>query len=230
VRLIHASGRFDAGVPNLTTALDAYAQQADVITLTEVSPAAYGPALRAWVKREGWHLWHPRNGNADECAILSRTPLDQRKAWQLSDLPIPGRGGAQVYLVAAHVKGGPWVAVWHTPAHNSGLSKVGKAKTATRVYLAALARLHTLRLRMHGGGVVFCADWNLDLRRPTVRAQLAKPYPRMKWGWTPGQKNTEGGRVIDGVLTNLPILGPSVTLPTRTGFDHRAVLTVLGHK
>jgi hypothetical protein len=228
VRLIHASGRFDAGVPNLEHALDTYAPDADVITLTEVSPAHYAPALRSWAKANGWHLWHPRVNNADECAILSREPLDKRAAWRLSDLPIPGRGGAKVYLIAAHVKDGPWIGVWHTPAHNEGLSTVGKAAIPTSIYLAALTRLRALRLRMHGGGVVFCADWNLDLRRQPVRAQLQRPYPRMKWGWTPGQKNTEGGRVIDGVLTNLPILAHSVTLPAQPGFDHRAVATELG--
>jgi hypothetical protein len=230
MRMVHASGRFDAGDPNLEHALDAYAPHADVITLTEVSPAHYATALLDWSTANDWHLWHPRVGNADECAILSREPLDKRAAWRLSDLPIPGRGGAKVYLIAAHVKGGPWIGVWHTPAHNEGLSKVGKAATPTRIYLAALTRLHALRLRMHGGGVVFCADWNLDLRRQPVRARLAKPYPRMTWGWTPGQKNTEGGRVIDGVLTNLPILEHSVTLPAQPRFDHRAVRTVLGLK
>jgi len=72
--------------------------------------------------------------------------------------------------------------------------------------------------------VVLCGDWNLDLDRPAVRAQLAKPYPRMKWAWSGEQKATQGGRVIDGALTNLKVAEVAVTLPAQPGFDHKAVL------
>jgi hypothetical protein len=183
--------------------------------------------MRVWAKRNGWHLWHPNRRGRNECAILSRRPLDHRRAFRLTGLTLKAGRTAPLYLVAAHIKGGPWIGAWHTPAHNGGLRR---GLWPTRVYMSALTGLRAARMRMHGGGVALAADWNLDLRRCDVRAQLAKPYPHMQWGWTPGQKNTEGGRVIDGVLTNLPILEPSTTLPAQPGFDHRPVLTVLGPK
>jgi len=236
VRHVHASGRFTATPAQLEAALDVYARTsdggfaADVITLTEVSPNQYGVPLARWAARNGFELHHPKLRGRDECAVLSRQPLDRRKTWRLTDLTLQVGRTAPLYLVAAQLRDGPWFAVWHTPAHNGGLSTVGKSAFPTRVYRSALTGLRAARLKMHRGGVVLAADWNLDLHRPPIAAQLAKPYPLMHFGIDVDEAPTEGGRVIDGVLTNLPIVEKSVTLPAQPGFDHKGVLTVLGQK
>jgi hypothetical protein len=236
VRHVHASGRFTATPAQLAAALDVFAATdaggvaADVITLTEVSPNRYDLPLAEWAELNGFDLHHPKLRGRDECAVLSRLPIDRRKAWRLTDLTLKVGRTAPLYLVAAQLHDGPWFAVWHSPAHNAGLSTVGKAELPTRVYRSALTGLRAARLKMHRGGVVLAADWNLDLRRPEIVAQLGKPYPRMHFGVDVDEAPTEGGRVIDGVLTNLPIVESSVTLPAQPGFDHKGVLTVLGEK
>ena len=235
LRHVHTSGRFTASPAQLAGALDIYSGPlsaggfgADVITLTEVSPDRYDEPLAGWADRHGFSLHHPTMRGRDECAVLSRRPMDKRKAWRLTDLTLKVGRTAPLYLVAVKLQEGPWFAVWHTPAHNGGLSTMGKAAFPTRVYRSALTGLHHARMKMHGGGVVLAADWNLDLRRHDIALQLAKPYPFMHFGVEADEAPTEGGRGIDGVLTNLPIVEKSVTLPAQPGFDHRSVLTVLG--
>ena len=233
IRHVHASGRFTATPEQLAAALTFYATdpavKADVITLTEVSPAHLRPALRVWAAKSGWHRHHPPGAGKSECAVLARAPypFTHTQASRLSPLTLRSGRNTPLYAVDAEVKGGPWFSVTHTPAHNGGLDPTGKTAWPTRVYLSVTAGWHAARMRMHGGGVVLAADWNLDLSRKAVRDRLARPYPRMTWGWHSAQQPTEGGRVIDGILTTLPH-GDSVTLlPSRPGFDHRAVLTVL---
>jgi hypothetical protein len=79
-----------------------------------------------------------------------------------------------------------------------------------------------------GDGKVIAADFNVDLARGEIRDRIGKDYPHMHWSWHPGQKPTEGGRVIDGFLTNLPIKTKAETLPRLPGFDHHPVFAVLG--
>lgn len=224
LRLLEFSGRYDASRAHLVAALDEFAAQADVIPPTEVGEDGARRTLHDWAKRNDWHLWHPVRRGAAECAVLSRWPFDRRAAWRLTNLVLQSARTAPIYLTAARLKGGPWIGVWHSPAHTEGLRP---GLWPTRVYLSALTGLRTGRMRMHGGGCALTGDFNLDLSRPAIRSQLAEPFPHMRWGWTRRQAPTEGGRVIDGVLTNLPIRVPSVTLPPMDGFDHRAVLTVL---
>lgn len=199
---------------------------------TELSPDKYDEPLRDLVRDLGWWLFHPRGiPGADECAILSSVPFEDHAAWRLTELTLTkattGRT-APICLVAAKMSdGGPWLADWHTPAHNGGLDP----KTwPTKVYLSALEGLKVASRDMGhtGDGKVIAADWNVALERGEVRDRLGKPYPHMEWSWHRGQAPTEGGRVIDGFLTNLPIRRRAETLPRVSGFDHHAVFSVLG--
>lgn len=227
LRHVHASGRFTASPEQLVTALTLYATgyRADVITLTEVSPDKYDEPLARWAVGAGWHLHHPTGPGRDECAILSRQRFESRGVHRLTDLTLKVGRTAPIYLITAKVHDGPWFGVWHSPAHNGGLKP---QFWATRVYLSALQGLRAARMTMRGGdGVVLAADWNLDLRRPLIRDHLSKPYPHMRFASSRTSQPTNGGRVIDGVLTNLHIAHRSRTLPEQPGFDHAAVLTVL---
>jgi hypothetical protein len=231
VRHVHASGKSSrprVTPAELAAALTYFATDpkvcADVITMTEASP--YGGVIEKWAQMSGWYSYHPIGAGRSECAILSRAPFAATRSTRLTPLTLRSARKAPLYATSAQVDAGPWFSVTHTPAHNGGLDPTGKTAWPTRVYLSVAAGWHVARLRMKGHGVVLAADWNLDLARPKVRAQLARPYPHMTWGWHPGQAPTEGGRVIDGILTTLPH-GPSTTLPAQPGFDHRPVLTVL---
>jgi hypothetical protein len=224
ITVVHASGKASkpaATSAQMTAALNTYAADADVITLTEVAGIQMIAALVTWAAANKWHLYHPPNKGQRECAILSRKPLTAVKAHRLTDLTLKTGRTAPLYLVSAHVKGGPWVGVWHSPAHNDGLKP---GLWATRVYLSALAGLRAARMTMrHAGGVVLAGDWNL---RPALLERVS-PLKRLRWAGTADQKPTEGGRVIDGALTNLSVVTPAVTLPAQPGFDHKAVRVVL---
>jgi hypothetical protein len=244
--LIVASGKVTASPDQLASAL----RHHHVKTLKEKAPKA-GASLRGPRHRGGTgqvQRADPRRSRhdrrlvgsvpppgrspaADECAILSSVPLeDHRARGKLTDLHLTrattGRTSDRSSLTAAKMHDGPWLADWHTPAHNGGLDP----KTwPTKVYESALEGLHVARREMRGpDGLVLAADWNVDLARGEIRDRLGHPYPHMTWSWHRGQAPTEGGRVIDGFLTNLPIRHKGETLPSRPGFDHHPVFAVLG--
>lgn len=221
---VHASGKASkpaATGAQMASALDAYTEAgAQVITLTEVAGLEMTTTLASWAKTNRWHLYHPSAVGQRECAILSRKPFDRTKAQRLTDLTLKTGRTAPLFLVSAHIKGGPWVAVWHSPAHTQGL-KAGL--WPTRVYRSALTGLLKARMRMRGSGFVLAGDWNL---RPELLTKVS-PFKHLTWAGAAHQKPTEGGRVIDGFLTNLDVAEPAVTLPPEPGFDHRAVLAVL---
>lgn len=224
LRHVHASGRFTASKTQVIARLDYFLSadvRADVITLTEVSPDKYDQALIKWAKDNGWHLYHETVNGKDECAILSRFEFDKTETFRLTDLTLKVGRTAPLYLVTARIKGGPWVGVWHSPAHNGGLNP---NLYPTKVYIDSLDGIEDARHQMHGGdGVILCGDWNVALDRPEIRAQLAKPYPRMKW--IVPDANTNGGRPIDGDLSNRK--GKATVLDQQDGFDHKPVLTVI---
>lgn len=222
LRHVHLSGRFTAKVAELLAALDSFRvdRRADVITLTEVSPDKYDKALIQWAEDNGWHVYHETINGKDECAILSRYEFDRTETFRLTDLTLKVGRTAPLYLVAARLKDGPWFGVWHSPAHNGGLAP---HLWPTHVYIDSLDGLKDARHHMHGGGVILCGDWNVDLDRADMRNQLAKPYPRMKWIVT--DRNTNGPRKIDGDLSNRH--GDATTLDAPEGFDHNPVLTVI---
>jgi hypothetical protein len=237
--LIVASGKVTASPDQLAHALGHHVQTLEQkaphakrlgMLLTEVSPDKYNEPLRDCAHDLGWWLFHPQGvRGADECAVLSSVPLEEHAAWTLTDLHLTkattGRT-APITLVGAKQRNGPWLADWHTPAHNGGLDP----KTwPTKVYDSALEGLQVARRHMRGpDGLVIAADWNVDLARGEIRHRLGEPYPHMTWSWHPGQSPTEGGRVIDGFLTNLPIKTKAETLPRLPGFDHHPVFAVLG--
>jgi hypothetical protein len=239
--LVVASGKVTASPAQLQHAIRSHvktlhrmAPHADRygILLTEASPDKYNEPLRQVVEDLHWWLFHPlgRPG-ADECAVLSSVPLEDHATYRLTDLHLTKattNRTAPIVLTAAKLQHGPWLADWHTPAHNGGLDP---HTWPTHVYDSALEGLRVAVHDMGGGdGKVIAADYNVDLARGEIRDKIGKDYQHLHWSWHPGQKPTEGGRVIDGFLTNLPIRQPAVTLPREHGFDHHAVFSELGEK
>jgi hypothetical protein len=237
--LVVASGKVTASPDQLVHALHHHAQTLKEkapkagrhgILVTEVSPDKFNQPIRDVAHDLGWWAFHPEGiRGADECAILSSVPLEDHATWQLTDLHLTrattGRT-APICLTAAKMNDGPWLADWHTPAHNGGLDP---STWPTKVYQSALEGLQIARRHMHGpDGCVLAADFNVDLARGEIRDRLGAPYPHMTWSWHHGQAPTEGGRVIDGFLTNLPIKTKAETLPRLPGFDHHPVFAVLG--
>lgn len=214
---IHQSGFAHATAHQWLAMLDHHGPLADVITLTETAGDTARQALTEWVKRnEGWHLFHPAGVGPGQCAILSRSPIVYARAQQLTRLRLKSARKALIHAVIANTFGIRWD-VSHLPAHNGGLRR----GWPTKVYLSALLTLGRLT---HDWRVVV-ADWNADPRRRRIRKLIT--IPGLRWAVGKRQHGTHGNRVIDGVQTNLRVIGHSRTLPKIDGFDHAAVLTVL---
>jgi len=228
------SGRFTATPDQLTHALDAHKQRLDkldvgsrVILLTEMSPNKYDNTLADWADHNGWHVHHPVTTGPDECAILSQRPFRRQSYFLLTHLRLDKRvtnRTAPLFVTAAKPQGDDWFAVWHSPAHNQGLRP---GNHATRVYRSALGGLKAWRMRI-GGRPTLAGDWNADARRKRVQDILLARFPKMQWAGTGKQRPTEGGRVIDGFVTRRRVIERARTLPAMDGFDHRAVICVLG--
>lgn len=223
LRVTHLSGKWSATPGELRAALNAIVDEhgADVITLTEVQPEDLGRAIREWCAGHGWHLQHPKVKGAAECAILSRLPLVARRRRQLTKLGLRIGRKDPTFLVSAHVVGWGWFSVLHTPAHTGGLRRFGRYRWPTRVYYSILETLAIVQLRMRMHWTVLM-DANLDLRRPVIRSLFGRVFPGLQVINPIDQQITEGGRVIDGGVTNLRVLS-CVTGSRLDGFDHRPV-------
>lgn len=229
------SGRFTASPIQLQRVLDAHKDTLDaavedddskVILLTEMSPNKYDNELVDWADDFGWHLYHPTTSGPDECAILSSRPIRHQFYFLLTHLrldPKVTNRTAPLFVTAAQVDRDGWFGVWHSPAHNEGL-RPGNA--ATRVYRSALGGLKTWRMRLNGQ-VAIGGDWNADLRRDKIRAVLTRRFPLMHFAGAAASAPTEGGRVIDGLMTTRRVVRKAETLRGHDGFDHRGVLVVL---
>lgn len=224
LRHVHLSGKFNVKPKELTDALDVFStrSKANVITLTEVSPPGLRAPIAHWAASNHWHVYHPPRAGQNECAVLTREPFVETHAYLLTPLQLRVGRTAPIYLICARLAGGPWFAVWHTPAHTYGWRP---GVWATRVYMSALRGLRVARLRLRGHGLVLVADWNVDLHRQAVRDKIGGPYRRLHWAVGDNQAPTLGNRIVDGVLTDLLIVRKSITLSARLGFDHRPILT-----
>jgi hypothetical protein len=235
--VIVQSGHNLASSDQLLSALTAHARtlretvherDSKVIELTEMAAAKFGRPLRMFSDMSGMHLFHPAARGPSECAILTSRPIHRQTYLLLTDKkldPHVTNRSADIFVDAVQPEDDDWFAMLHTPAHNDGLTGRSRAKL---VYLDMLVGLKTWRMRTHGK-VAIGADWNADPQHNKhVAAILAERFPHLAWAGDEHQKPTEGGRVIDGVLTNRVVIKPAETLGALPGFDHRGVLVVLG--
>lgn len=218
VWVVEQSGWAHATAAQWDHMLSVHGEYADVILLTEC--AHRHEVLADWAAKHDWHLHHPESDGASECAILSRRKIKRRRARRLTRLTLRTARKAPIYSVSGTTFGIRF-RVWHSPAHNGGLSHVGKFAWPTKVYLSALAGFHFGKFRRQ----VVAGDWNLDLLRQTVRRVLR--LPGLRWAISLDQQGTHGDRLIDGMQTNVAVAKEPVTLKPIPAFDHRAVLVAL---
>lgn len=230
---VHASGRAGATTEQWWALLDEYALGAHVLTLTETGGA--GRLLRVWALRRGWWLyWTDAEPGQGEIAVLVRKDYGQGirfKLRRLSPFTLRTSRKAPIWalkVLVQHNHGGTvWVTVAHLPAHvERGRVTEGWAST---VYRSCLVGWAGMRFGREAGGHIFAADWNLNHRRPWVRALLAAALPGTVTGWDAANlpmSGTFGARLIDGHRASLRVLMHSAVLRPVNGFDHRGVLTI----
>lgn len=239
---VHASGCARASSHQQWRALTTWVKdaEADVAVLTEA--LGHYATSRAWAKLNGYHIVQSVKRGEGECAILIRRGYGHSyvEHWRYLT-PLRLRTARKAPLVAVkscvidndhtHLT---WVTGAHLPAHVEGQAGL-KPGWASHVYRAAALGWSEMRFGKQAPGYIIAADWNLNTRRPWVRAYLRSLFPGTKPGWDVDRlplNGTHGGRLIDGPRSNLPVAEPSKILPAMSGFDHRAVRTVyrLGEK
>jgi hypothetical protein len=192
-----------------------------IILSTELSATKYNKPLQNWCDDHEKHLYHPLRSGADECCVISDLPFDDHLSMKLTDMHLTKATTnriADIYFDGAHVKDGGWFGDWHTPAHNGGLALHNHPAD---VYRSALHGLKDAATHMHGKKFI-AADYNVALDRQEMRDAVGQDFPNLKWTWHPGQKGTEGGRVIDGAMTNMTIITKAETLMRPwPGLDHK---------
>lgn len=234
--VIVQSGHNTATADQLTAALTSHKKTLDravpdgaskVILLTEQAADKFAAPLTAWADANDMNVYHPTARGADECAILSSRPLKHQTYFKLTDLTLDPKvthRTAPLFVIAAKPEGDDWIGVWHSPAHSDGLKP---RIWATKVYLSALDGLKRWRMTVKGRPSIG-GDFNADPNRDRILKILTAKFPRMHWAGEADQQPTEGGRVIDGLLTRRKVLRSAETLRRQEGFDHKPVLIVLG--
>ena len=230
------SGHNKATPDQLYRALVAHKQRLDdtvsprdskVVGLTEQAADKFDAPIREFCDETGMHFYHPARRGPNECALLSSRPIASRMSFRLNDKrldpKVTGRS-APLYVVGFRPRGDSWFGIWHSPAHNGGLDPDNHA---TDVWLDAWRGMKRWRMRLEGKPTIM-GDFNADPNRAHVRDILLARFPKMEWAGTGRQRPTEGGRVIDGFVTRRRVLRRARTLPAMDGFDHRAVIVVLG--
>lgn len=238
LRHIQMSGRFDATRAEIFHALDFYLQfMPDVITITEVSELRV--VLAAWAKINDWQVWHPKGYGPSENAILVRPglKLSRKRARRLTKRILSGHRKAPLYATLGDVsrpkiKGKFRIAVTHTPAHVTGPGGL-RPGNDSKAYRAVLRTLNKIGLKVgQHTRRVFAADWNLDFGLEWVQELYAISFGRDTVPvWTTsnsdGHPTHDGGRTIDGVITDAEIVRDPRVLPGQPGLDHAAAITDL---
>lgn len=235
--LIHASGRFDRGLPEERDALPRLQQVSSVIVHTE--KAGRAAARDRLYVGAGWSFWHSgRDAGAAEVVVQWSDQVDlagEPRPYRLTRLRYWRQGGARTpYFTAALVPLAvdaslPLVVVIgaHLPTRNTALRR--------RVWAASMRGLvravRYARHRYPGAVVVVSADWNVDHRHGHGGHELVARYLGrigLHDGWqgiTP-PVGTHGARVIDGVWTDMEVQSCAI-VPGDYPSDHRPLRTVL---
>lgn len=234
LRAIHSSGRYDRPLDVLDAALESYAAQASVITLTEqdgrdqARERVYDGTGLSWVRfaRRGagecavlWNGRHLLNGSPVAHRLTSRT------YWRVT-----GKRAAPFYSVTVPLRDTVTdvlrlYSVAHLPTRSTALRRA--------VWDAALTgwvrHVHDLAAgRYAGAEVLMRADWNKDLRDVATRVALDRRLERVAHGGrlvVPTGGGTHGRRVIDADWSTTP--ATSHVIADDASSDHRPYLTTL---
>lgn len=236
VRIAEISSRFDRSPASLLADVEAAAEWADIILLTEVTRFGRRKTLHDFAKREGWTRHQDiDSGDASEVAILTRDSKWQAHGFKAQVLgPDLGPGGRIIGGIAClvHKNGTRFVvSVSHLPASVEG----AWGSTRARAYRAAVRQLRdahaAARRQLNPHAEAAFGDWNLNLHKTWVREWIAKAWPTLtvpRASVIPKGGTHAGGRLIDWfVRRNLYITAWRV-MPASEGSDHRSI-RVAGH-
>lgn len=227
----HSSGRFDVEPKALRAALaEQLANEPDFLSLTEMMDNARAAVLDDFAAYAVAHV--PGPDGQDECALLvkrNRHRIVSKRAVQLSEKPIPRRGGkfdfALVVVVEDFESGDRHTRiVVHRPSGVEGKGGLDDNEQA-EVYRDGTGGLRRLAASIEGR-LVITGDHNLDLRKPWVRGYFSLHFPGFLRTWTSDampELGTLGDRVIDFSLLRGFSVPAAQVVPSHGASDHRAI-------
>lgn len=227
LRAVHLSGRYDRSPKSLRRQVEAAAEWADVITLTEVDRTARGDVLR---ELAGFRLLRRGDGQRGESAILVRTTVWEVVAWDAVMLvdDLDGMRGGQVASIALlrHRATGRTLLV-STTHTSAGVEAGWTASARAREHRDAVTVWrHTVRAwrrRHRPDSELVVADWNLNAHRPWVRAWIRSAWPGLTLPkWLP-KRGTHGRRLIDWFLTRRIRRARLRVMALTPASDHRGI-------
>lgn len=233
ITFIHSSSRFDRSPATLSRAMDSYTAKAAVVTLTEVGD---DQRVKAAIKN-GFRLLNTDYGGWDDCAISvnkARFDVVHHEGYKL---PMSNQGEtgkftsrAQIAVLEDKDTGQFFVvSVAHFPAHLEGDMARGRKTERTVAWLlntqALRRRVNELKRKYKCDGALIVADWNLNFKKPWVRALFKAKFPYWKCSWrAPYPKDgTHNARIIDATLYkgNIRVFEEARLLPDDDSSDHR---------
>lgn len=217
---VHASQRFDRGIPLLARDIGRFARPpASLLTVTEV----LAPERRAQLHgRPGWRGYTSPRTDVGLMWRLNRWRAYAAVARRVTDRTYVTRNGFRrttVVLAVALAPRVPYVGprvlvtLGHPPPHRLPY---------WRSVVAGWSELvGKLRARWRVGAVLTVADWNVSLRAHSWRRALSRAFPgRLTWRAPLPRNGTHGMSLIDATITTLT--GRARLLPHTAASDHTA--------
>lgn len=226
---IHSSSRYDRSVASLANAAKAYAASgAHIITWTEVERESREQAIRNALP--GWRFVSGDMSYANDCAISfdkDRFGLLFSENFKSTDVPFYDKGGKKKHpqwatnavlfdrtnnkrlvVVVIHLASGIEGALAAESRAAVGKRKFrfkGTTKAAKNWYASfrgAKKRANYLKKKFKAQGIVFVADWNIDLKTQWARTlvKTLAPLYLLTWRNVNVRGGTHGNRIIDGTI------------------------------
>lgn len=213
---IHSSGRFDRSPESLKAAVLKYQEDADVITLTEVSTGsrkkavrdANGDAFSAVIGDQGNHNDGVVVFNKSKYALVY---YENHKAANSTYFRKNGHRTKPIYatiVVLREIKTDKYfvMTVIHLASSVEGdlyhKHKTLRTISWLKTFRGAKNRTNLLKKRYKAQAAFFIADYNVNFKRAWARAVVKAVAPRYSNNWkkTAVVGGTHGNRIIDATL------------------------------
>lgn len=246
VKHLHSSGRYDRSNARVKRAMERYAKNHNLITLTEMHRRSRREDV---LEMPGWTVvryFGP--GDGDPAVVVKDSDwvvVDKWRKRLTKHEQRRGPGGPpppHALIVLLRERGGRkkvFVTVAHLPSHVEGrwfrrYRRRWYGRVYWRVFVWRRARRNWQRYvnrlrRRHHAKVMYVADWNLNFKRRRFRALAKAMFPALHLTWRKPfpRRGTHHRRIIDATITNLRVVRRAKLFRDDNSSDHRPYDEVL---